>query len=76
MLITSLTPDKASPEQLGALYRLRWRIELAFKRLKSLIHIDRLPAKDSNLAKTWLFAHLIVALLIEDISPQLRDSPP
>ena len=76
MLITSLAPDKASPDQLAALYRLRWRIELAFKRLKSLLHIDRLPAKDKNLARAWIFAHLIVALLIEDISPEFRDSSP
>jgi IS4 transposase len=76
MLITSLAPDPASPDQLGALYRLRWQIELAFKRLKSLLHIDRLPAKDKNLARAWIFAHLIAALLIEDLSPEFRDSPP
>jgi len=76
MLITSLGRDKASPEQLGALYRLRWRIELAFKRLKSLLSIDRLPAKDEGLARTWILSHLIAALLIEDLHPELRDSPP
>ena len=76
MLITSLRRDQASPDELAALYRLRWRIELAFKRLKSLLHIDRLPAKDENLARAWIFAHLIAALLIEDLSPELRDSPP
>lgn len=76
MLITSLAPDRASPDQLATLYRLRWRIELAFKRLKSLLRIDRLPAKDEGLARAWIFAHLIAALLIEDLSPELRDSPP
>lgn len=76
MLITSLPPDRASPDQLTGLYRLRWRIELAFKRLKSLLHLDRLPAKDAGLAKAWIFAHLIAALLIEDLSPAFRDSPP
>ncbi len=76
MLITSLGPDRAGPDQLAAMYRLRWRIELAFKRLKSLLHIDRLPAKDKNLARAWIFAHLIAALLIEDLSPEFRDSPP
>lgn len=76
MLITSLGPERASPERLGALYRLRWRIELAFKRLKSLLHMDRLPAKDPDLAKAWIFTHLIAALLIEDLSPHLRDSSP
>lgn len=76
MLITSLDPDEIAPHQLAELYRLRWQIELAFKRLKSLLHIDRLPAKEPGLAKTWLFSHLIAALLIEDMSPLLRDSPP
>jgi hypothetical protein len=76
MLITSIPADQADAEQLRAAYRLRWQIELAFKRLKTLLHIDRLPAKEPRLAKAWLCAHLITALLIEDISPQLRDSPP
>lgn len=76
MLITSLDREKVSPEQLAALYRLRWRIELAFKRLKSLLSIDRLPAKDEGLARTWILAHLIAALLIENLNPELRDSPP
>lgn len=76
LLITSLDRKKASVEQLGALYRLRWRIELAFKRLKSLLNLDQLPAKDDGLARTWILAHLIVALLIEDLNPELRASPP
>jgi len=76
MLITSIPADQATPDQLRDAYRLRWQIELAFKRLKTLLHIDRLPAKEPRLAKAWLCAHLIAALLIEDIIPQLRDSPP
>jgi len=76
MLITSLGEDQATPDQLMAAYRLRWQIELAFKRLKTLLHIDRLPAREPRLAKAWLCAHLIAALLIEDIIPQLRDLPP
>jgi hypothetical protein len=76
MLITSIPADQASPEQLMAAYRLRWQIELAFKRLKTLLHIDRLPAREPRLAKAWLCAHLIAALLIEDITPQLRAPPP
>lgn len=76
MLITSIPADQASPQQLMEVYRLRWQIELAFKRLKSLLHIDRLPAKEPRLAKAWLCAHLIAALLIEDIAPQLRALSP
>ena len=76
MLITSVGADEASPDQVMAAYRLRWQIEIAFKRLKSLLHIDRLPAKEPRLAKAWLCAHLIAAILIEDILPQMRDIPP
>ena len=76
MLITSLPPDEYPPDDLAAFYRMRWQIEIAFKRLKSLIHIDRLPAKEPRLAKAWLSAHLIIAILIDAITPQLRDSPP
>jgi hypothetical protein len=76
MLVTSLDRERADAEQLGGLYRLRWRIELAFKRLKSLLRLDRLPARGEGLARTWILAHLIAALLIEDLNPELRDSPP
>ncbi|MBK5959138.1 hypothetical protein CCR97_13105, partial [Rhodoplanes elegans] len=44
-----------------------WQIELAFKRLKSILHIDRLPAKDPDLARAWLHAHLLLALLVDDM---------
>jgi IS4 transposase len=46
---------------------MRWQIELAFKRLKSLLNIDRLPAKNPHLARAWLNAHLLLALLIDDM---------
>lgn len=76
LLLTSLGTDDATPDQLMQLYRKRWQIEIAFKRLKSLIRIDRLPAKEPRLAKAWLCAHLILAILIDVITPQLRDTSP
>jgi hypothetical protein len=65
ILLTSLPVARFDARQLGALYRLRWQIELLFKRLKSLLHLDRLPAKDPALARAWLHAHLLIALLVE-----------
>jgi IS4 transposase len=44
ILVTSLEPESFATNDVLALYRLRWRIELAFKRLKSLLGLDRLPA--------------------------------
>src|SRR5438094_1907872 len=49
-----------------SLYRVRWQIELAFKRLKSILRLDRLPAKSPGLAQAWIAAHLLIALLVED----------
>src|SRR3984893_3683812 len=73
IVATSLEQPAA---QIFELYRLRWQIEIAFKRLKSLLHIDRLEAKDPDLIRTWLLAHIIVALLIEDHAAEALDSPP
>ena len=62
--------------QIFDLYALRWQIEIAFKRLKSLLHIDRLEAKDPDLVRTWILAHIIAALLIEDHAAEALDFPP
>ncbi|WP_143744644.1 transposase, partial [Mesorhizobium prunaredense] len=37
ILVTSLDQDEFDADTVLKLYRMRWRIELAFKRLKSLI---------------------------------------
>lgn len=66
----------APASQIFELYALRWQIEIAFKRLKSLLHIDRLEAKDPELIRTWLLAHVIAALLIEDHADEALDSSP
>jgi hypothetical protein len=65
MLLTSLSPDSATPEEIVRLYRMRWQVELAFKRLKSLGGFAALQASDPRLARSWLLAHLIAAVLIE-----------
>ena len=44
VLVTSL-PAAIPAGEICAAYRLRWQVELAFKRLKSLLHIDRLPTR-------------------------------
>jgi hypothetical protein len=57
------------------LYRLRWRIELAFKRLKSLIGLKGPPGIGERSAKPWILAHLLMILLIEPLACELEDSP-
>jgi IS4 transposase len=50
------------------LYRFRWQIELAFKRLKSLLDLGELPARDRELARSFLHAKLLAALLLDDLT--------
>ncbi len=76
MLITSL-PAAAQPAQrIVSMYRSRWQIELGFKRLKSIAGIGALPALDPNLARTWLLAHLIAAVLTDEIAIEIVGFPP
>jgi IS4 transposase len=76
ILLTSLKPEEFPIDLIAALYRLRWQIELAIKRLKSILHIDRLPAKNPQLARAWLYAHLLLALILDKISAELGAIPP
>jgi len=76
LLLTSLPADALSATDVLALYRLRWQIELAFKRMKSLAGLAGLPAKKPELARAWIYARLIVALIAEQIAGQAPESPP
>lgn len=76
ILITSLDALACTPQTLVWLYRVRWQIELAFKRLKSILSLDRLPAKDPGLARAWIAAHVLFALLIEDTAAETAAFPP
>ena len=75
ILVTSLAPDEFSTEDVLALYRLRWRIELGFKRLKSLIGLKTPPGTDPRSAKPYLLAHLLIILLLEPLVREFEDSP-
>lgn len=75
ILVTSLSRDDYPTEDVLALYRLRWRIELAFKRLKSLVGLRGPPGIDERSAKPFVLAHLLAILLLEPLIDELDDSP-
>jgi IS4 transposase len=75
ILITSLKPKDFATADVLALYRLRWRIELAFKRLKSLIGLKGPPGTDERSARPHVLAHLLTILLLEPFIDELEDSP-
>jgi IS4 transposase len=68
ILFTTLTSNKMPAAEVMELYRLRWQIEIAFKRLKSILKLDEMVAKDIALCRTFLLAKLIAALLIDDLT--------
>jgi Transposase DDE domain len=76
VLATSLPEEDVPAEEVLAVYRLRWQIELAFKRLKSLLHIGKLRTRTEAGTRCWLYAHLIVALLADDLSQDFLESFP
>ena len=76
ILVTSLDQEEFPSGTVLKLYRMRWRIELAFKRLKSLIGLRAPPAKDPRIAKPWILAHFLIALVTEPLSQELGVSPP
>jgi hypothetical protein len=76
MLVTSLPTAAQPPERVLSMYRHRWQIGLGFKRLRSIGGIGALPAFDSELARTWLLAHLIAAVLTDEIAIKIVGFPP
>lgn len=75
IIVTSLSSEEFTTADVLALYRLRWRIELAFKRLKSLIGLRGPPGNDERSAKPYLLAHLLMILLLEPLIDEFENSP-
>jgi len=74
ILVTNL-PNNITADQALALYRLRWQVEIHFKRLKSILNFGELPKKRPDSAMAWLNGKIIVALLIEKILGKNNFSP-
>jgi hypothetical protein len=66
IVATSLTED-VTASQILELYRARWQIEIAFKRLKSLFQYNDLPANNSASVKAWFYGKLLLAALCETL---------
>jgi hypothetical protein len=62
LVFTTLPPTLLPSATIAALYRVRWQVERVIKRLKSLLDLDRLRAREhSALAELYLHGKLLYA---------------
>ena len=73
IIVTSISD--AAPELILDLYRQRWHIELAFKRLKSLFKYHEIPVHVEQSALAWFYGKLLLAALCETWVNKGRFSP-
>jgi hypothetical protein len=74
-VLTNLPPE-ISTETVLQLYRLRWQIEMKFKTLKSLLHLDNVPARHDETLRVYVLAKILVALLIDSFLDQADSFSP
>jgi hypothetical protein len=75
-LLTSVPSTEASDATMANVYRLRWQIELLFKRWKSLLGLSNLRADDPDLAKAYIYGKPIAAARTDRITRSWRDFSP
>jgi transposase len=68
IVYTTLPDHAATADQVLEGYRLRWQIELTFKRLKSIVQLGHVPKLDDQSSRSWLLGKLFVALLSQKLA--------
>jgi len=76
VLFTTFPQDLFPPMDVLLWYRMRWQVELVFKRFKQLAHLGHLPKYDPESSQAWLYGKLFVALLTEKIISHARTLSP
>lgn len=70
------TDLSTAPETILKWYRVRWQVELTFKRLKTLAQLGHLPKYDAQSSRAWLYGKLLVALLTQKLVRTGRELSP
>ena len=66
-VFTTFSPRRFTTGESLQWYRVRWQVELVFKRLKSLAQLGHVPKSDPQSARAWLYGKLFVVLLTEQL---------
>lgn len=67
LVVTTISPALFWLEEILEWYRVRWQIELMFKRFKSLAGLGHLPKWDEASARAWLYGKLFVGRLTQKL---------
>ena len=65
VVLTTVATATLADDAVLQWYRVRWQIELAFKRLKSLGDVGHLPKSAERSSRAWVYGKLLIALLTE-----------
>ena len=68
IVFTTFPADRFPAAEVLRWYRVRWQVELTFKRFKSLAGLGHLPKRSDDSARAWLYGKLLVALLAEKLA--------
>jgi hypothetical protein len=66
-LFTDLASERLSAERAKKLLRVRWQIELLFKRLKSQLDLKDLPTRKGPTARSWLLLKFLAAAVAQQM---------
>src|SRR5438270_1109321 len=75
VLVFTTRPDGSASDVLE-LYRMRWQVELVFKRLKNLAQLGNLPKHDDRSSRAWVYGKMLVALLVQKLIRLGREISP
>jgi hypothetical protein len=75
VLYTTTPSQRLTAAQCIDAYRLRWQVELQFKRWKSLCHFDRLPNYRDDTVLTWLYGKMLLGLLLDRMASVATTEP-
>ena len=76
VVLTTVAEETLADDAVLQWYRVRWQIELAFKRHKSLGDVGHLPKSDARSSRAWVYGKLLIALLTEKMQRHAANLSP